>query len=83
MPTTGRTQTAYCIGPAIRCKIVSHDWQREAPLGDWWYLTGRIPRARPDIRILASVSLLPLFCGTSSATLNVAQLDAMRLYALC
>ena len=21
VPTTGRTQTAYCIGPAIRCMI--------------------------------------------------------------
>lgn len=23
VPTTGRTQTAYCIGPAIRCIIQS------------------------------------------------------------
>jgi hypothetical protein len=24
VPTTGRTQTAYCIGPAIRCMMNGH-----------------------------------------------------------
>ena len=29
VPTTGRTQTAYCIGPAIRCMICDCRAQRE------------------------------------------------------